>query len=326
MNSARIFGPSTPSLSVVVPVYNSEGSLGPLVERLDSVLRSIGSEFEIILVNDGSRDRSWQVVTTLASGRPFIRGFDLMRNYGQHNALLLGIRAARHEVVITIDDDLQHPPEEIPKLIALLAEGYDVVYGRPQKAMHGLVRNLASRITKVVLQRSMGAETACNVSAFRALRVSVRDAFADYRGQFVSIDVLLTWGTTRFTSVKVLHDRRVYGASNYNYRKLVIHALNMVTGYSVVPLQVASGIGFLLTLLGIVLFLYVVSIKLVYDSPVEGFTFLAAMVALFSGAQLFALGMMGEYLARMHFRMMDMPTYTVRSAVGDADQPSSSSR
>src|SRR5206468_13023914 len=140
-------------------------------------------------------------------------------------ALLCGIRAARHELIVTMDDDLQHPPEELPRLLARLQEGFDVVYGVPDKQQHGLWRNLASRFTKLALQKSMGAETARKVSAFRALRTSLRDGFADYRGQFVSIDVLLTWSTTRFTAVEVRHDPREIGASNYTYRKLFVHAL-----------------------------------------------------------------------------------------------------
>jgi len=306
-----------PSLSVVVPVYNSEGSLRPLVERLEPVLRAVAADFELILVNDGSRDGSWAVVQDLAARHPWIRGFDLMRNYGQHNALLCGIRAARHAIVLTMDDDLQHPPEEIPKLLAELARGFDVVYGTPAQESHGLLRDLASQATKLALQKSMGAATARRVSAFRAFRTPVRDAFADYRNQYVSIDVLLTWGTTRFTSVVVRHDPRTIGQSNYTLRKLMTHALNMVTGFSAAPLQLASIVGFACTLLGIAILVYVLWTKFVHGSPVEGFTFLASMVALFSGAQLFALGVLGEYLARMHFRMMDRPTYAVRGSASE---------
>lgn len=306
-----------PSLSVVVPVYNSEGSLRPLVERLEPVLRAIATDFELVLVNDGSRDGSWRVVEDLARGHPWIRGYDLMRNYGQHNALLCGIRAARSGLVVTMDDDLQHPPEEIPKLLAEIARGSDVVYGTPAKESHGILRDLASQATKLALQKSMGAATARRVSAFRAFRADVRDSFADYRGQYVSIDVLLTWGTTRFASVVVRHDARTIGASNYTLRKLMTHALNMVTGFSAVPLQLASIVGFACTLLGVVILAYVVWTKLVRGSPVEGFTFLASMIAIFSGAQLFALGVLGEYLARMHFRMMDRPTYTVRGTAAE---------
>jgi undecaprenyl-phosphate 4-deoxy-4-formamido-L-arabinose transferase len=304
---------SKPSLSVIVPVYNSEASLRPLVARLEPVLRQIASEFELILVNDGSRDTSWKVVEELSRAHPWIRGFDMMRNYGQHNAILCGIRAARFPLVLTMDDDLQHPPEEIPKLLAELDRGFDVVYGTPQKETHGLLRDLASQMTKLALQKSMGANTARKVSAFRVLRTKTRDAYADYRGQFVSIDVLLTWATTRFSSVEVRHDPRTLGASNYTYKKLLTHALNMITGFSVMPLQLASIIGFVFTLFGFAILVWVLITKIVSGSPVQGFTFLASVVAIFSGAQLFALGIIGEYLARMHFRMMDKPTYTVRS-------------
>ena len=302
------------SLSVVVPVYNSESSLRPLVARLSPVLSSLTSEHELILVNDGSRDGSWGVIQELARERPWIRGVDMLRNYGQHNALLCGFCAAKNAVIVAMDDDLQNPSEEIEKLLAALDRGFDVAYGTPHKERHGLLRDMASQMTKLALQKSMGAETARKVSAFRAFRTPLRAAFADYRGSFVSIDVLLTWATTRFTAVEVRHDPRGQGQSNYTYKKLLVHALNMVTGFSVVPLQIASVIGFLFLLFGLVILVYVLYVKFVHHTPEQGFTFLASMIAIFSGAQLFALGIMGEYLARMHFRMMDRPTYAVRDS------------
>lgn len=309
-----------PSVSVIVPVYNSEALLRPLVERLRPVLDALAAEYELILVNDGSRDRSWDVVEGLVREQGWIRGIRMMRNYGQHNALLCGIRSARHEIIVTIDDDLQHPPEEIPRLLAALGESFDVVYGTPQKEQHGLLRDLASQITKLALQKAMGAETASKVSAFRVFRTELRLPFANYQSQFVSIDVLLTWGTTRFTSVPVRHDPREIGVSNYTYKKLLTHAMNMMTGFSTFPLQVASVIGFLFTLFGMGIFAYVIVYKLVYNTPVQGFTFLASMIAIFSGAQLFALGIIGEYLARMHFRMMDRPTYAVREEISPSGE------
>jgi len=300
------------SVSVVVPVYNSQATLPTLVARLEAVLSQSASDFEVILVNDGSRDESWGTICRLASEHPWVAGIDLMRNYGQHNALLAGIRAARYEVGVTLDDDLQNPPEEIPRLVAKLNDGFDVVYGTPQREQHGLWRDLASRVTKLALQSAMGAETARNVSAFRAFRVQLRDAFARYEGPFVSIDVLLTWGTTRFASVPVRHEPRQSGVSNYTFRKLMTHALNMVTGFSTWPLQLASLIGFGFTLFGLGVLAYVLGRYLIQGTSVPGFPFLASVIAVFSGAQLFALGIIGEYLARMHFRMMDRPTYATR--------------
>ena len=309
------------SISVVVPVYNSESILPDLVKRLESVLVSMGSRFELVLVNDASRDQSWGVIQDLSRRYDWVRGINLMRNYGQHNALLCGIRAARFDTIVTMDDDLQHPPEEIPKLLAKLGEGFDVVYGFPEQQQHGLLRNLASELTKLALQGSMGAETARHVSAFRAFRTHARNAFGSYRSPFVSIDVVLTWATTRFVAVKVRHDPRAQGVSNYSIRKLFTHAMNMVTGFSTVPLQLANLLGFACTGFGAVVLFFVVGRFLLYGTSVQGFTFLASTIALFSGAQLLALGIIGEYLARMHFRTMERPTYTVREEIALRDKP-----
>lgn len=304
------------NISVIVPVYNSELSLHELVLRLHPVLESLAADYELILVDDGSRDRSWEVIFQLAQEYPWIRGINLMRNYGQHNSLLCGIRTAKHEVIITMDDDLQHPPEEIPKLLEKLAEGYDVVYGAPVKDQHGLWRNIASQATRLALQSVMGAETARNASAFRAFRTHVRDAFADYQSPSVSIDVLLSWGTTRFAAIPVRHDQRRVGASTYTSRKLASHALDMMTGFSTWPLRLASLVGFGFMFFGFGVFMYVLGRYLIEGGSVPGFPFLASIIAIFSGAQLFALGIIGEYLARMHFRSMGRPYSLIRNTTG----------
>ena len=301
------------SLSVVIPVYNSEQVLPLLLTRLQAVLQEIADRFEVILVNDGSRDASGDVIRKAALDYSFVRAIQLMRNYGQHNALLCGIRYATQEIVITMDDDLQNPPEEIPKLLTKLAGGWDVVYGYPEKESHGFFRNLASQITKLSLQKALGAETARRVSSFRAFRLHIRNAFADYRGAFVSIDVLLSWGSTKFATVPVQNPPRKVGASNYTIMKLIAHAMNMLTGFTVLPLQFASLLGLTFAFFGMVIMVWVVGRYLLFGTTVPGFPFLASIFSLFSGAQLFALGIIGEYLARMHFRLMDRPSYTVQS-------------
>ncbi len=300
-------------ISAVVPVYRSATILPELHRRLSDALAALTERYEIILVEDSGGDDSWSVIERLAAADAHVTGIRMSRNYGQHNALLCGIRAARHEITVTLDDDLQNPPEEIARLIALFDGDVDVVYGTPEHEQHGFLRDQGSRITKLALQSAMSAETARHVSAFRAFRTRVRDAFASYGGPFVSIDVLLTWGTTRFTHVQVRHEPRHAGASNYTFRKLVTHALNMMTGFSTLPLQVASMIGFAFTLFGFAILIYVLgSFVANGGSGVPGFAFLASIIAIFSGAQLFAIGIIGEYLARMHFRSMDRPTYLVR--------------
>ncbi|MEJ2210826.1 MAG: glycosyltransferase [Anaerolineae bacterium] len=303
------------SISVVVPVYNSQAPLNELVRRIEATLRPVCEQFEIILVDDGSRDESWPVIKDLAAEYDCVHGLNLRRNYGQHPALLAGIRQARHDIVVTLDDDLQNPPEEIPRLVARLGEGYDVVYGTPEKQQHGLWRDLASQVTKLALQSVMGAKTARQVSAFRAFRCELRDAFATYQSPFISIDVVLTWGTSSFAAIPVTHHPRQAGASNYSLRKLLLHAFNMVTGFSTWPLRLASLVGFGFTLFGLGVLAYVLGRYLLQGSSVPGFPFLASVIAIFAGAQLFALGIMGEYLARMYVRMMEQPVYMVRERV-----------
>ena len=312
--------PTRSSISVVVPVYNSELTLSELVKRLQPALAALAREYELVLVNDGSRDQSWKVVQELTRAFPWVRGINLMRNYGQHNALLCGIRAARFDILVTMDDDLQHPPEEIHKLLAKLDEGFEVVYGFPEQERHGLLRDFASGLTKLALQKSMGAETARHVSAFRAFRTQSREAFADYHSPFVSIDVVLTWATTRFVAIQVRHDPRKAGVSNYTFGMLFRHAMNMMTGFSILPLQLANLMGFLCTIFGGVVLVFVVGRFLLYGTTQQGFPFLASIIAIFSGTQLLALGIIGEYLARMHFRMMERPTYTVREEIAPRDE------
>lgn len=303
----------THSLSVVIPVYRSEQIIPLLVQQLTAVLSDITDRYEIILVNDGSPDGSWEAIQRIIPAYPAIRAINLMRNYGQHNALLAGIRSARYDIVVTMDDDLQHPPSEIPRLLEKLDEGYDVVYGTPQAMQHGVLRNLASRITKLALQSMMGAETARNISAFRAFRTEVRAAFDQYNSPSVNIDVLLTWATRRFSYIRVVHAPRAAGESNYTLGKLLAHTITMITGFSVWPLRMASMLGFALTLFGLGVLVYVLGRYLVLGYSVPGFPFLASVIAIFSGAQMFALGMIGEYIARIHFRTMDRPPYVIRA-------------
>ena len=169
------------NISVVIPVYNSEKTLPELTPRLHTALGKLSDKHEIILVNDGSRDNSWKTVQALKAENPAtIQGINLMRNYGQHNALLCGIRSARYEITVTMDDDLQHPPEEIAKLIDKLDEGYDVVYGIPRELVHSLWRNFSSRASKYFLAKILGINRIKYMSAFRAFKTDLRRSFASF--------------------------------------------------------------------------------------------------------------------------------------------------
>jgi glycosyltransferase involved in cell wall biosynthesis len=303
--------------SVVVPVYNSQASLPALIERLAGVLPTVAERFEVILVNDGSRDESWDGICQAARKHGWVRGINLMRNYGQHNALLAGIRAARFPVVITMDDDLQHPPEEIPRLLETLGQGYDLVYGVPASAQQGLSRSVSSRLTRLLLHRVLGVAIASRASAFRAFRTVLREGFTHYEGPAVAIDALLGWGTTRIASVDVRHDPRRHGRSQYGWLKLARLAIDLTTTFRTWPLRFASLVGFVVMLLGLGALAFVLGSYLVTGQPLSLFRFFASIIAIFSGAQLFTLGILGEYVARIHHRVLQEPSYVVRDRVGE---------
>ena len=301
----------TDSLSVVILIFCSAAIVPTLGARLGAVLDEIGVQAEIILIDDGSNDRSWEAIQQLAAADPRVAGIRLMRNYGQHNALLAGIRAARGELIVTIDDDLQQSPEEIPRLLEALTNDIDVVYGFQDNPPRSTLRGVATWISKLALRAPMGKKTAGKVSPFRVFRTQVRDAFAEYRGAHVSIDVLLSWATTNFAHIPVEFHERAEGRSNYTFGKLAMHGFNMLTGFSTWPLRVASCTGFGSTVIGLGMLVYVVGRTLIEGGAPQGFPFLASIIIIFGGTQLFTLGIIGEYIARVHLRTMDSPSYVV---------------
>lgn len=209
-----------PSVSVVVPVYASAATLPELVERLAGTLSGCAAEHEILLVVDACPGESWGVAASLAEETPAVRSVELPRNLGQQGALLQGIARARHAVVVTIDDDLQHPPEVLPELLAALTPELDVVYGAPRRRSHGAVRSAGSRLVRGLLRRLTGIDAMADASALRAFRTGLRDAFGEHPERGVSLDILLARATRRFGSVAVEHAPRASGASNYDARGL----------------------------------------------------------------------------------------------------------
>jgi glycosyltransferase involved in cell wall biosynthesis len=298
------------NVSVVIPVYRSEKTLDMLIARLGEALPTFADFYEVVLVNDGSPDDSWGVIERLARIHTWVHGIDLMRNYGQHNATLCGIRAARYELIVTMDDDLQNPPEEMPKLLSKLDEGYDVVYGVARRRQQAWWKNLFSVLVKRAIGYVMGLRTVRDIGAFKAFRASLLKAFEDFNGPDVLVDVLLSWGTNRFAAVTVEESPRTMGHSNYNILKLIKVSLLVLTSYTTIPLRLASVLGFFFTVVGFFILLYVVITYFIAGS-VPGFSFQASIIALFSGVQLFSLGIIGEYLARVFERTGGRKTYIV---------------
>lgn len=305
----------TPGLSVVCPVYCSERTLGRLVEEVCLAVTD-QNNFEIILVDDQSKDRSWDEIVRIGTVNPRVRGVKLGRNVGQHGALLAGVREARFQTIVTLDDDLQNPPSEIFKILDGLTHGVDVVYGVSSGVRQSFSRRFASRFAKALFRLILGFDHATEISSFRAFRTELRNGFSNDLGPNISLDSLLTWSTTSFISVEVRHDKRSIGKSNYNIRSLFKFMFDTATGYSTVPLKFATLIGSTVTFLGLLLFLWVTIRPVVTGVSVPGFPLLASSIAIFSGTQLLMLGILGEYIGKMHFRVMNKPTYLISQRTG----------
>lgn len=296
-------------LSIVVPVFRSEKTLNELVNR---ITKSVSDKsVEIILIDDASGDGTWTTICSIARQNSMVTGIRLGRNSGQHGALLAGVRAAKFQTVVTLDDDLQNPPEEINKLIDALVPGVDVVYGVSTEVKQNFYRRAGSKLVRKFFASALGFNSAVSMSSFRTFRTVLREGFNTALGPNVSLDALLTWSTTRFTVVEVKHDERKVGDSHYTFRKLVRFMIDMATGYSALPLRLASALGFLTISFGAVLLVYVIGRPIITGERVQGFPMLASTIIIFSGVQIFLLGILGEYIGRMHFRVMNKPTYMV---------------
>jgi undecaprenyl-phosphate 4-deoxy-4-formamido-L-arabinose transferase len=306
------------NLSVIIPCYRSRDTLPELVERLHAELPKLAQAYEVILVVDGSPDDTYAVARRLERAHPgTVRAVLLRRNYGQHNALLAGLARARYEFTVTMDDDLQHRPEELARLIVPLEDPLvDLVYGVAEEEEHGLFRSLASRMVKAALAAA-DVPSARDVSALRAFRTDLRDGFGHVADPFASIDVLLSWTTNAIRRVEVAMDHRAVGTSSYTFSSLARHAMNMVTGYGTVPLKIVTWMGFGCSLLGIGLLVFVLVRFAMGEIEVAGFTTLASMLSILSGALMLSIGILGEYIGRLHFRSMQRPTYLVRVDGGE---------
>jgi len=310
-------------ISVVIPVYHSSAMLPEVSDRVLRVLNGTGHSYEIVFIDDGSLDASWAVLVKLQSDyAPRITVVQLMRNFGQHNALMCGFRHARGRYIVTMDDDLQHPPEEIPRLLdAIQRTGADVVYGVPQCREHRAWRNLGSALVSTFYRTVFG--TRVQPSAFRILRREVVDAILCYSLNYTYIDGLLAWNTQRIEQVVVDHRPRATGRSGYSLRKLLLLSFNLFTNFSLLPLQFVSLAGFVAAFCGLAAGTYYLFGYLVSQIAVPGYASTIIAVLVLGGLQLLALGVHGEYLGRLHLNVNRKPQYTVRTVLSVSETPAS---
>tara|TARA_B100000886_G_scaffold93274_1_gene61649 strand:+ start:4350 stop:5285 length:936 start_codon:yes stop_codon:yes gene_type:complete len=303
--------------SIVIPVYGSARILKKLYERINEVFYDITNNYELIFIEDSSPDNAWDVIFDISSFDSRVRAFKLSKNFGQHNALLCGIREARGEFIITLDDDLQNPPEEIPNLIKEIKKGFDIVYGKPKKEKRIFYRKIITQITKFSLDYATGNSNSRNISSFRIFRSMLRHSFQNFNNETVNIDILLTYSSTNLSFINVEHDLRYHDKSGYNLLKLVKHTINIVTGLSTAPLHFATLLGIFLSIFGLFIFTFVILQWFLFGSVVRGFTFIASLVALFSGSQLLALGVLGLYISKIHNNLLHRPSYVVKEKINN---------
>ena len=313
-----------PHLSFVIPVYGSEKVLPELVARLDAVMQTLPEargNYEVIFVCDCSPDRSWAVIQALAAGHPWVRGILLRMNAGQHNALMAGFAEARGRIVMTMDDDLQHSPSDIPALLAELDGGRDVVYASFRSRQHAAWKVLGSRLNDKVAGYLMKKPAGLYLSPFRAMRAAIVRDILRYRGPYVYVDGLILSMTRNIGTVVVDHHERFAGDSGYSLKKSISLWLKMATNFSIVPLRLTSFAGLILAGVGFVLAVLLVIQKLTLDRMPIGWSSLIVTILMIGGVQLVALGMLGEYLGRVLLTLNSRPQYVIGDTVGLDGEP-----
>lgn len=298
--------------SVVIPVYNSGKGLELLYSRLTETFRRITSGYEIILVDDCSRDDSWRVMERLRSRDKKVKIIRLMRNFGQHNALMCGFNHASGDYVITMDDDLQHPPEEIPKLISRIKEGYDVVYGKYRNKRHSMFKNFGSRTVNKILKRITGNRF--DITSFRIIDRKVIEQIIKFNNYNVIIDVFISniVCNRNIGICLVEHHARKYGRTNYSFKDLFLFASNMILNYTISPLRAATVTGFVISMLSMLSGIVVLIRFFLHKVLVSGWTSLILSIAFLSGLILFVLGIIGEYVGRIFLSISNKPQFVIR--------------
>lgn len=306
--------PESPEISCVIPVFNEEPNLRELHRRTVSTLESTGRSFEIVAVDDGSTDGSFETLQELRATDPRLRIVRLARNFGQGPALYAGFAHVRGRIVCMLDSDLQNPPEELPKLIAKIDEGYDYVGGRRRGRNESFFRRLGSRFLNFVIKRSTRVEFQDMGCALKAFRREVTDVLARFTHHSRYLPVDIAWLGVRMTEVDVEHSERAAGDSKYGLFKLVRTSFDLVTGVTAAPLQFLSLFGCLLAGVGFAMALRVAYVRLVYGDATQ----VATVVAIFfflSGVQLIATGLMCEYISRIYIEVQNRPYYVVKDVI-----------
>lgn len=301
-------------VSILIPVYKNDGGLDELVNRIGASMADseYASSFELILVDDCSPDNSWEVIQRLAKERSFVQGATLSRNFGQHNAIMAGLNLVSGQYVVLMDDDLQHPPEAIPDMVKELVAGADVCYTRYANRQHAAWKIAGSRFNDVMASWLLSKPKGLYLSSFKALKRGMVDQIRNHEGPFAYLDGLILDITRRIATVEIQHGTRAYGEGNYSFKKSISLWLRMVTGTSIVPLRMVTLMGALIALLGFMGAVFIIISNFLYPNESKGWASIIVTILLVSGFQTLFIGILGEYLGRIHLRLNNKPQYLFR--------------
>lgn len=302
--------------SIVIPVYNSRDCLNDLAARLTDVLTGMARAFEIILINDYSNDDSWEVIKQLCMKIQEVKGVNLRKNFGQDNAIMAGLHHASGNIIVIMDDDLQHSPSDIPSLVDSVESGYDICYGRYDDKKQTWVKNLGSWFNDKVANWILNKPKDCYLSPFKAIRSEIIREVMKYDGPYPYIDGLLFRVTRNVTQVDIEHYKRHAGRGNYNLWKSISVWLKLTTSFSVLPLRISTFLGFLSSGLGFILALFFIGLHLSGIKSPTGWPSLIVTIIFIGGIQLIGIGIIGEYIGRTFIHHNKDPQFVISEIVG----------
>ena len=307
---------------MIIPVYNEEECLPELLQRMDAAMEGIGKPYEIIYVNDGSHDGSLKLLTEASAANPSLKIIDFNRNYGQHSAVFAGFEAARGEIIVTLDADLQNPPEEVPKLVAKMEEGYDVVGSVRQQRQDSFFRKTASRIINRVTAAVTGVQLHDYGCMLRAYRREVVKTLCASKEISTFIPVLADLFAGRITEIPVVHAERTKGVSKYSFLKLIRLQFDLITSFSLLPLRSTMFIGVTTAALAVAAAFVLITGRLLFGSDwaVSGIFTLFAALFFFMGILLFSIGLLGEYVGRIYMEVRSRPRFVIRHVITDGKE------
>ncbi len=308
-------------ISFVIPCYRSTQTLPGVVDEIVGTMKTLTAyDYEIVLVNDCSPDDTFETIRKLCSDNERIKGINLAKNFGQHAALMAGLRQAKGEITVCLDDDGQTPADEVGKLIAKLEEGYDVVYAKYDHKQHSGFRNFGSKINELMTRVMLGKPKDLYISSYFAMKRFVREEVIRYENSFPYVIGLVLRSTKSITNVSVIHREREIGVSGYTMGKLLGLWVNGFTSFSVKPLRIATFIGAMCAFLGFAYGIYTIIKKFINPAVPLGFSSLMSAMMFIGGMLMLMLGLLGEYIGRVYVCMNNSPQYVIREIAGEEEQ------